>query len=63
MPLMYINDLPDNMTHKFKLYGKLIVELGTDCDDDDRQSDINQIVEFCWNWSMELSIEKCNSAE
>ena len=27
--------------------GKLIVELGTDGDDDDRQSDINKKVKWC----------------
>ena len=46
---MYINDLPDNLTHKFELYandGKLIVELGTDRGDDDMQSDINRIVKW-----------------
>ena len=45
--ILYINDLPDNLTHKFKLYGydaKLIPELGTDRYDDDMQSDINMIV-------------------
>ena len=39
--------LPDNLTHKFKLYtddGKLIIELGTDRDDDYIPSDINKIV-------------------
>ena len=48
--MLYINDLPDNLTHKFKLYaddGKLIIELGTDRDDDDMQSDINKIVKWC----------------
>ena len=47
---VYINDLPDNLTHKFKLYaddGKLIEELGTDRGDDDIQSDINSIVKWC----------------
>ena len=45
--ILYINDFPDNLTHKFKLYaddGKLIEELGTDWDDDDMQSDINKTV-------------------
>ena len=43
----YINDLLDNLTHKFKVYtndGKLIVEIGTDRDDDDMQFDLNKIV-------------------
>ena len=43
----FINDQPDNMTHKFELYaddGKLKVELGTDRDDDDMQFGINKIV-------------------
>ena len=34
--IIYINNLPDN--HKFKLYagdGKLLVEIGTDLDNDD----------------------------
>ena len=60
--ILYINDLPDNLTHKFKLYaddGKLIVELGTDWGDDDMQSDINKIVKWWKTWSMELSPEKC----
>ena len=45
--ILFINDLLDNLTHKFKLhadYEKLIVELGTDRDNDDIQSDINRIV-------------------
>ena len=45
--IIYINDLPDNLTHKFKLYaddGKLLVELGTDRDNDDMQFDIDKIV-------------------
>ena len=45
--ILYINDLPVNLTHKFKFYaddGILIVELGTDQDDDDVQSKINRIV-------------------
>ena len=35
------------------------MELGTDRDDDDMQSDINNIVKWCETWSMELSPEKC----
>ena len=57
-----INHLPDNLTHKFKLFkndGKLIVNLGTDRDDDDMKFDINKIVKWCKTWSMELSLEKC----
>ena len=45
--ILYINDLPDNLTHEFKLYahdGELIVELGADRDNDDMQFDINKIV-------------------
>ena len=60
--ILYINDLPDNLTHKFKLYaddGKLIIELGADRDDDDMQSNINKIVKWCKTWSMELTPEKC----
>ena len=36
--ILYINDLPENLTNKFELYaddGKLIVELETDFDDYD----------------------------
>ena len=41
------------------LFGlKVIVELGTDRVDDDMQSDINKIFEWCETWSMELSPEK-----
>ena len=43
--IFYINDLPGNLTHKFKIYaddGKLIVELEADRDDDDIQPDINK---------------------
>ena len=60
--IIFINDLPDNLTHKFKLYaddGKLLVELGTDRDNDDMQTDIDKIVGWCKTWSMELSPEKC----
>jgi hypothetical protein len=60
--VIYINDLPDYLTHRLKLYaddGKLIVELGTDRDNDDMQADINRIIEWCETWSMELSPEKC----
>ena len=49
---------------KFKLNAdneKLIVELGTDRDDDDMQSDINKIVKWCETWSMKLSPEKYKS--
>ena len=59
--ILYINDLPDNLTHKFKLYAdyeKLIVELGTDRDDDDMQYDKNRTVKWCETWSMESSPEK-----
>ena len=48
--LLNINDLPDNLTHKFKLYaddGILLVELGTGRDNEDMQTDINKIVEWC----------------
>ena len=58
--ILYINDLPDNLTHKFKLYAdnrKLIVELGTYREDGDIQSDINWTE--CETWSMKLSQEKC----
>ena len=60
--ILFINDLPGSLTHKFKLYtddGKLIVELGTDQDDKDMQSYINKIIKWCETWSMELSPEKC----
>ena len=39
--------------------GKLIVEIGTDRENDDMQSEINKIVKWCETWSMELSPEKC----
>ena len=48
--ILYKNCLPDNLTHKFKLYAddrKLIVEPGTDRENDDMQSDINKIVKWC----------------
>ena len=48
--IFYINDLPNNLTHKFKLYaedGKQTIELGTDQDDNDLQSDMNEIVKWC----------------
>ena len=54
--------LPDNLTHRFKLCaddGKLIVELGTDRDDDGMQSYINRVVKRCEAWSMEVSPKKC----
>ena len=60
--ILYINDLPDNLTHKFKLNaddGKLIIELGADRHDDDIQSDIKKIVKWCKTWSIELTPEKC----
>ena len=63
LSILYINDLPDNLTHKFKLYadyGKLKEEFGTDRDTDDVQSDLNKKVRQCETWSMELSPEKCN---
>ena len=52
--ILYIKDLPDNLTHKFKFYAD-DGELGTDRDDDDMQSDINRIVRWCKTWYMELS--------
>jgi hypothetical protein len=60
--ILYINDLTDNLAHKFILYadnGKLIVELRADRDDDGMQSDIYRIVKCCETWSMELSPKKC----
>ena len=43
--ILHINDLPDNLAHKFNAdVCKLIVELETDRDHDDMQSDINRIV-------------------
>ena len=45
--ILYINDLPDNLTCKFKLKaddGKLMLEIEADRDDDDMQSDLNRIV-------------------
>ena len=59
---MYINDLPDYLTHRFKLYaddGKLTVELGADRDNDDIQNNINRITVWCETWFMELRFEKC----
>ena len=41
------------------LVSQLIVELGTDRDNDDMQSDINRIVRWCETWYMELGPEKC----
>ena len=38
---------------------KLIVELGTDHNDGDKQSDINKIVKCSDTWSIGLSTEKC----
>ena len=59
---LYINDLPENLTHKFKLYAddrKLIIELGADRDDDDMQCDITyRKVKWYENWSNELGPEK-----
>ena len=60
--ILYINDLPGILTHKYKLDaddGKLIVELEIDRDDKDKQYVINRIVKWCETWSMEISPEKC----
>ena len=46
----FINDLPDNLTNKLKLYTnyrKLIVKIGTDRNDYDMQFDINKILKCC----------------
>ena len=37
----------------------MMVELGTDQDDDDMQSNINMIVKRCETWSVEFSPEQC----
>ena len=39
--------------------GKLLVELGTDWENDLMQTDIDKIVEWYKTWSIELSPEKC----
>ena len=47
--VVYINDLPDYLTHRIKLCkddGKLILELGTLRDNDDMQADINRIIKW-----------------
>ena len=52
---------PAGMTHKFKFYaddGKLVVERGTDRDDDDMQSDINKIVNWGETCAIDSSPEK-----
>ena len=56
--LKNINDLPDYLTHKFKLNvddGKLLVELGTDFD-------IDKIIEWFKTWSIELIRKNAKSS-
>ena len=61
---IYINDIPENTAHKFRLIaddGKFTVELGIDRDDDCMKSEINRIVKWSVTWSMELITEKDNA--
>ena len=66
MFILYINELQDILTHTLKFYadnGKIIVALWTDRDNDDMQSDINKIINWCETWSMKFSQETCTQGQ
>jgi hypothetical protein len=61
--IIYINDLPDKVKNCIKLYaddGKLIVVIDlSELSSNTMQEDINNIVQWCNDWSMELNASKC----
>ena len=58
----FINDLPDNMVSKVKLYAddsKLISVIRTEDDAIALQEDIDRLCQWSSNWLLQLNVDKC----
>lgn len=62
--LIYINDLPTNISSSISLFADDCViyrEIASDCDVSALQSDSNRVLQWCDRWKMKLNINKCKS--
>ncbi len=62
--VLFINDLPDNMVSKVKLYAddsKLISVIRTEDDASALQEDIDRLGQWTSNWLLQLNVEKCKT--
>jgi hypothetical protein len=60
--ILYINDLPDYITHHIKIYAdncKIIAVLKSEEDKRTLQIDIDNLVEWSHKWNMPLNFDKC----
>lgn len=60
--VIYINDLPDNLTHHIKLYAddsKIIGVIKSPSDLESIQLDIDRAVEWSQRWLMRFNLSKC----
>ena len=61
--LCYINDLPDHVTSKVRLYADNVLvytTINSDCDSRNLQNDINKLLKWPMDWQMEFNPKKCN---
>ena len=60
--VLYINDLPDTITHQIKMYAddsKIIGIIKSASDISSLQADIDRAVEWSFTWLMHFNVEKC----
>nr|XP_047129564.1 uncharacterized protein LOC124809495 [Hydra vulgaris] len=60
--ILYINDLPDYITHHIKIYAddcKIIAVLKSDKDKTTLKIDIDNLVDRSHKWNMPLNFDKC----
>lgn len=62
--LIYINDLPINISSKICLFADDCViyrKISNNCDVTALQTDLNNITDWCSTWKMQLNIKKCKT--
>jgi Reverse transcriptase (RNA-dependent DNA polymerase)/Endonuclease-reverse transcriptase len=60
--ILYINDLPDNIKSKCKLFADdslLHRKITCEADYQELQQDLNEVLEWCNKWHMKLNLDKC----
>jgi Reverse transcriptase (RNA-dependent DNA polymerase)/Endonuclease-reverse transcriptase len=60
--LLYINDLPDHIKSKLRLFADdslLYRKITCGADYIELQNDLNEVLDWCKNWHMKLNLEKC----
>src|SRR5579859_5729884 len=61
-PVIYINDLPDQIKSKCKMFADdslLHRKIRSPTDSQELQDDLDEVLEWCTKWYMKLNADKC----